>query len=229
MKLISYLLIGVLFFFHYSPTFAADAIGQVVWVRGDVQAIDINNQSRKLERRSPIYEKDTITTTATSTGQIEFTDSSTVALRSGTVFRVDEYKFDRAASKKNKYVVDIAKGGFRTITGLISKTNPANYKVNTPVATIGVRGTDYTIFYKVGKGLSVKLTKGIIVVSNSAGTVELNAARNRVYAEIAGLRVAPVVVDKPGGKPLPESGTAPQGRSAPATKSSGTVSNFCIQ
>ncbi|MGH8446844.1 MAG: hypothetical protein ACREVL_16350, partial [Solimonas sp.] len=37
----------------------------------------------------------------------------------------------------------LLKGGFRTVSGLIGKANPDEYRVTTPVATIGIRGTDY--------------------------------------------------------------------------------------
>ena len=34
--------------------------------------------------------------------------------------------------------------GLRTITGLVGKGTRSNYKLTTSVATIGIRGTDYT-------------------------------------------------------------------------------------
>jgi len=188
-------LFGLTFSFS-SPVFAAEVVGQMIWVRGNVQAIDASNHARTLQRRSLVYEKDTIVTGAGS-AQIVFTDNSVVALREGTVFRIDQYKFNPSSPGDSRYVAGIAKGGFRTITGLISKNNPEGYQVNTPVATIGVRGTDYSIYYTPSQGLSVKLDRGAIVVANSGGIAELNAAQNRVYAEIRGLRTAPVVTTQP--------------------------------
>lgn len=168
-------------------------IGQMAWVSGTVQAI--GSETRSLQRRSPIYEDDTIVTGKSGSGQIVFTDSSTVSLRSNTTFHVDKYKYS-PGSDDNTFSASLAKGGFRTITGLISKTNPANYSMHTPVATIGVRGTDYTVFYG-GAGLSVMLNRGAVVLSNPAGQVQLSTARNRVYAEITGIRSAPVVTTRP--------------------------------
>lgn len=40
----------------------------------------------------------------------------------------------------------LLKGGFRTVSGLIGKTHADDYQVTTPVATIGIRGTDYYAF-----------------------------------------------------------------------------------
>ncbi len=39
----------------------------------------------------------------------------------------------------------LLKGGFRAVSGLIGKANAAEYRVTTPVATIGIRGTDYVV------------------------------------------------------------------------------------
>jgi hypothetical protein len=39
----------------------------------------------------------------------------------------------------------LLKGGFRSISGLIGKINHDEYQVSTPVATIGIRGTDYLV------------------------------------------------------------------------------------
>lgn len=177
--------------------YAADApaVGQVVWVRGEVQAVSATNVSRTLQRRSPVYQQDTITTSDTSSGEIVFTDNSVVSLRSGTVFKIDQYKYNPANSSDSKYVASVAKGGFRTITGLISKQKPENYQVNTPVATIGVRGTDYTLFYQATKGLSVMLTHGRIYVVNAEGQLELDAAKNRIYAEIADIHHKPTLTN----------------------------------
>ncbi len=204
--------------FFIQQSFAQSAVGQMVWVKGTVQALDTRNQARVLQRRSPIYEQDTIVT-GSGSGQIVFTDNSMVALREGTTFRVEQYKFN-PGSGDNRYVAGLAKGGFRTITGLISKSNPDGYQVNTPVATIGVRGTDYTVSYSVSRGLSVRLDKGALFVTNRAGTAELNAARGRVYAEIAGLNIKPVVKT---GKDQTEGGAASK------KGSSKTVSGICVE
>lgn len=44
-------------------------------------------------------------------------------------------------------VFRLLKGGFRAVSGLIGKADPAEYRVNTPVATIGIRGTDYWVVF----------------------------------------------------------------------------------
>lgn len=123
-----------------------ESIGQVVWVKGTVKAIAADKTSRDLQRRGPIYVHDTIVTDKTSTGQIVFTDNTILALSVDTQLAIDQYKFGKnVPPDQSKYVATLAKGGFRTITGLITKNNPNNYQVNTPVATIGVGASGYKV------------------------------------------------------------------------------------
>ncbi|MFP5305877.1 MAG: hypothetical protein ACLGI7_08645, partial [Gammaproteobacteria bacterium] len=44
-------------------------------------------------------------------------------------------------------VFRLLKGGFRAVSGLIGKADPEEYRVSTPVATIGIRGTDYWVIF----------------------------------------------------------------------------------
>ncbi len=75
----------------------------------------------------------------------------------------------------------LLKGGFRSITGAIGKEDKAAYRVRTPVATIGIRGTDYTAVFcssdcTGGKrdGLYVSVAEGGVFMKNKAGMLELN-------------------------------------------------------
>lgn len=138
-----------------------NAIGQVVWVKGVVKATGPDQTTRTLTRRSPIYVKDTIETTENSTGEVVFSDNSIVALRSDTQLRIDDYQFGKNVEpSKVKYIATLVKGGFRTLTGLIPKENSKNYQVNTPVATIGVRGTEYAVSLGKNNSLDIMYFKG---------------------------------------------------------------------
>lgn len=52
-----------------------------------------------------------------------------------------------AAPTARRAFLRLLKGGFRAVSGLIGKADPAEYRINTPVATIGIRGTDYWVVY----------------------------------------------------------------------------------
>lgn len=50
-----------------------------------------------------------------------------------------------AGSDSSRAFFRLVKGGFRTVSGLIGKVNQDDYRVSTPVATIGIRGTRYGV------------------------------------------------------------------------------------
>lgn len=170
-----------------TPALSLHPIGQVVWVKGDVEASQAG-KNRSLQRRSVIYEHDMIVTGPDASGEVVFTDSSIVTLRGGTQLKIDKYHFDPATPADNKYIAGLAKGGFRTITGLISHGHPENYQVNTPVATIGVRGTIYTLAI-AGGTLSIEINQGAIVATNQAGQTVMIKGKTLPFSEISGLNV----------------------------------------
>lgn len=93
-------------------------------------------------------------------------------------------------------------GGFRTITGAIGHLRKANYAVETPTATIGIRGTDHEPFFippaapghaQIGTpGTYDKVNVGVAFISTPAGTVDIHA--NQVG--FAAPNVAPVILPK---------------------------------
>jgi hypothetical protein len=163
---------------------------QVVWVKGLVKAISSDKKSRVLQRKDFIYELDTITTQDGGTGQVVFSDNTLVSLSENTVVKISQYRYNKNLPQQQKYVVDVVKGGFRTVTGLISKAGPNNYKLITPVATIGVRGTEIIGHIDVGGKGSFAVPQGAADFTNEAGTSALDQA-NR-FAKILS-KNAPVV------------------------------------
>ena len=74
----------------------------------------------------------------------------------------------------------LQKGGFRTKTGLVSKRNPKAYRVATPSAVIGVRGTNYSARFCDGDcggsaadGLFIGISEGAGSITNNGGELEL--------------------------------------------------------
>lgn len=169
-----------------------ESAGQIVWAKGMITATYPEQSSRILERGSPLYEKDTVVTDDSSSGEISFTDNSIVSLRPSTTFVIEQYHFDekKPSSAAGQYIMNLVKGGFRTITGFVAKAKPENYKVKTPIATIGVRGTTYQMNCENGK-CGVGLEKGTgVTISNQTGNYVLTP-RTR-YAFIPGANVRPI-------------------------------------
>lgn len=215
-------------------------VGRVVWVKGALKAVMANQEERILQKTSVIYEKDTLITDPSSQAQIVFTDNTLMTFREGTKFFINEYSFQAKSQKKSvgKYVMNLIEGGFRTITGLIAKSNPDDYKVNTPVATIGVRGTDYAIVIQNGQLYIGYYTGEPCVKNNEGDQEELCLDSKTPYGYVQGSDVAPVPVSQRPevfGEKLeivpsritPFSATDDSGGQY-TPRGSGPVSSFCI-
>jgi hypothetical protein len=134
--------IAVQLFFAAQFVYAATLAGTVMETQGDVLVAD-----RPVARKGDVYEGDTITTGSDGELLVRMTDGTTVAVRPNSVLKVDQYRFENDLKKNsdNNFLVRLLKGGLRTVTGLIGKRNPKGFKVATPTATIGVRGTDFEV------------------------------------------------------------------------------------
>ena len=186
-----------------SPPVAAgqQIVGHVVWVKGDFKAETADKKQRNLQRDSVIYLHDTLFTGDKSQAQVVFTDNSLMAFHPKTTFQIKEYHFNSAkpSDASNKYGMNLVTGGFRTVTGWVGKTQPKNYKIQTPVATIGVRGTDFSVFYdpNSNRKLQVQLKVGSIDITNGGGVTELNAQTKQFYAEVNNAAQVATVVSVP--------------------------------
>lgn len=176
-------------------------VGRVVWIKGELRAIMPHQEERILKKSSVIYLHDTLVTNAESQAQIVFTDNTLMTFKPNTKFYIDQYSYRPQPKGKSvgKFIMRLIEGGFRTITGLIAENNPTDYVVNTPVATIGVRGTDYAAYYSNGEIL-MAFYSGIPCVTNAQGTLCLD--RNTPFARVTkdqppeGLTERPAVFDE---------------------------------
>jgi hypothetical protein len=213
-------------------------IGQVVWAKGTLKGTLPNAEARTLARRSAVYEHDTLMTDPTSTGEIVFTDDSVLTLREDSTVQIDKYKYGKGkAPNEDTFAINVVKGGFRTITGAISKNNPGGYVATTPVANIGVSGTAYSVYYNPAKkDMAAKLDKGGIVVSNSKGKVNLtkcppgqkkgdagSGCVDSVYAQVGENAAPQAVAQQPAAF-----NSEPPITATEYPKPSGEISSFCI-
>lgn len=126
-----------------SPAYAAEIAGHIIMVKGDVAA-SADGNDRPLRRRDPVFVSDTISTGENSRVQIRFIDNGLLALQANSRLSIHAYQQNADAPEQEKVLMELVEGGFRTLTGSIGKGNKAAYQVDTPVASIGVRGTLYS-------------------------------------------------------------------------------------
>lgn len=125
-----------------SVTYAAVA-GHVQFVNGDVQITSPAGQARQAQKGDAVSEGDTLTSAPAASAQIKMQDGGIVAMRPDTRLKFDQFVFSGKQDGSEKSFFSLFKGGFRAVTGLIGQINKQNYKITTPAATIGIRGTDH--------------------------------------------------------------------------------------
>ena len=154
----------------------AETAGRVTFVTGEVVAISSDGQRRVLAKSELVNSGERLET-GKGRLQIRFTDGSFISLQPNTVFGLDNYTFARTAPKEGALLFNFVRGGMRTISGAIGKINRANYRVKTPVGTIGIRGTGYVATQEPNGRLLITVNKGIVNVSNEFGSSNINAGQ----------------------------------------------------
>ena len=163
------------------PAFTTE-IGEISELRGNGEITRVNStNSFTAEIDSDIFSFDDV---RTGNGRlaIEFLDSSIVKLTEHSKLIIDEYIYDPDPAK-SKMALNMASGTARFISGAFGKINKENITINTPTATIGIRGTDFTTTVdELGRSLVILLpdengdSSGEITVTTAAGVEILNEA-----------------------------------------------------
>jgi hypothetical protein len=120
----------------------AQNVGEVEFSRGVGFAQSAGQAPRTLGKGLPLKEGDRLTTSDGGSAIIRLQDGTRMTVRPNSDMVVQQFQFKEGAPD-NSMVMQLLRGGFRAITGLISKGAPNAAKVQTGTATIGIRGTDF--------------------------------------------------------------------------------------
>jgi hypothetical protein len=157
--------VAVAVFLLPTSVFAAPA-ARVEFAFGSVTAEAADGRVRTLQKGAAVEAGETVNTNE-GRAQLRFTDDGFVSLHSQTVFRIEEYRWSGVTDGSERVIFRLLKGGLRTVTGMLSKINKKAYRMSTEVATIGIRGTEYTM--QLNGDLSGSVAEGEIEVCNAGG------------------------------------------------------------
>ena len=157
-----------------------------------------------IEKQLDIFSYDTVKTGNGKVG-IEFIDATRVDVTQHSKLIIDEFVYD-PNTKTGKLSLRAKLGTVRYASGQIAKNSATNVKITTPTATIGVRGTDFTMTIdEVGSSTIILLPScdtngncfvGEISVESDAGQVILNQAfQATVVDTVASRPLTPVILD----------------------------------
>lgn len=204
----------------------AAAVGQVSFVIGGVQAVDAKGEARALEGGAAVLAGDRIETAAGQHVHLRFVDGGFLSVRPGSRLVVERYDVN-GSETAIRFRLD--RGVVRSITGEAAQVRKDRFRLNTPVAAIGVRGTDFVVHADDGS-LRAVVNQGAIVVApfgdacqidalgpcGGADARELSDAMGRVLLEMSAAQPARIVplngqgpdqANPPAAEELPHGGT----------------------
>lgn len=120
----------------------AQLAGEVEFSRGVGFAQTPGQTPRTLGKGLPLREGDRLTTSDGASAIIKLEDGTRMTVRPNSEIVLQQYHFKENATD-NSMLMQLVRGGFRAVTGLISKGSPNAARVQTNTATIGIRGTDF--------------------------------------------------------------------------------------
>lgn len=173
--------------------FSSELFGTVDALSGRAYVEDQSGKSSAVTVGQSIYEGQTINSGPDGEVHLVTEDGGIIAVRPNTVFRIDEYK--AGGGSTDKIFMSLLKGAVRSITGWVGKFNTSAYRITTPTATIGIRGTDHeTAVIEDGNGDEPgtydSVNEGSTVLKTPQGTAEVTpgkyafAARGRAAAPV---------------------------------------------
>jgi hypothetical protein len=157
------------------PAWATEQVGSVRVATGECLIVR-ENKTLAAEQDQPVMLKDELKTGAGAQLSVLFKDETTLTLDESSHASIDTYVFDDSNAE---LLFKFTQGTFRAITGEIVKANPEGFNMKTPLATIGIRGSDvYSIVQPDGEeagalhlgpshALEIKTAKQVLRITQS--------------------------------------------------------------
>lgn len=136
--------LGLLLWQVSSHTWAQTA-GEVEFSRGAAVAQAPGKLPRTMGKGLAVAEGDRLTTADGAMAIVKLQDGTRLTLRPNSELIMQTYRYDGTIKEDNSMIMQLLRGGFRAITGLISKGSPNSAKIQTSTATVGIRGTDFDV------------------------------------------------------------------------------------
>jgi len=177
-----------------SPVAFGAVAGVFQFVAGDVRVQSAGGAAKPARKGTPLSVGETVLSEKSGTAQIKMGDGAIVVVQPGSRLTVVEFVYEGREDGNERVRYRLDQGGFRAVTGAIGRTNKNNYLIETPIAQMGVRGTDHESYYFAAPqprnggiaqaGVYNKVNVGLVFIRTAAGEVVI--APNQVgYAASA--------------------------------------------
>jgi hypothetical protein len=120
-------------------------VGEVSLVLGKAYLLSEGKPRKLVETGSQIRVRDQILTQTNGNVHIRFVDNAYVSVRPDSQLEIITYDYDSDHPENSSIKLDLKEGIARSISGEGAKAARSRYRLNTPIAAIGVRGTDFVV------------------------------------------------------------------------------------
>ncbi len=148
----------------------ADEAGRIIFVAGDVKL-----GNKPVAQSQVIHEGDEMTTGSDGYAHLRTVDNGVLILRPNSRAKITAYHIDAQDPANTRIKLELFDGVARSISGDAVKKAPQNFRFNTPVAAIGVRGTDFTVITDQ-HSTQITVASGGIVMSGFDGSCTTQGA-----------------------------------------------------
>ena len=129
-----------------------------------------------LEQGDPVIRNARLETDGVGEMALAMDDGSHLVLMSDSDIVIDRFVYDPDRTM-GQAVISLGRGALRMVSGRLPSDR---YQVNTPVATIGLRGTDFTAELVPGTGLVVKVDDGAVEIRPTDSDERFTISRGQV-------------------------------------------------
>lgn len=168
-----------------APAWAND--GSVSQLSGTLSVKKADGTVRILSQKSEIRAGDTLQTERDSYAQVRFADGGQITLKPNTAVRLEQFRFAQDKPQEDAFAVRLLKGGLRAVTGGLGKRNPDKVEMITETATVGIRGTTFSVddcvnerggdCARLDPAVYVGVSDGEVVIRNAQGEQALRAGQ----------------------------------------------------
>lgn len=121
------------------------AVGEVSLVLGKAYLMSAGKPRQLIVQGLPVYASDRVVTEANGHVHIRFVDDALVSVRPQSRLEVVRYDYDAAQPRHSVIKLMLEEGITRSISGQGASNARDRFRLNTPIAAIGVRGTDFVV------------------------------------------------------------------------------------
>ena len=174
------------------PVLAADVVGEASSLRPSATQAAAGGSPHTLAWKDQIFRNAELATSDKGAVEVTFLDHSKLSIGPNSSMRIDDYVYS-GADNSGQAALKLAKGAFRFISGAMSEKN---ISLQTPTATIGIRGTIIRTVIQPDGSTTVGLDQGSAVITSLQTGQSVNLSGGEKVTIKPGGALGPVTLGK---------------------------------